>query len=179
MCCYICFVCNVSVCSRSQHMTNLSPLPPWCPVCILLCQCSTPAAVWERTQRRQLSVPICIPGTSLDTEAPPGMPRSEDDAETDLCYAEDDETSQKQRGCCCCCSSCCQVRNDTTANLRYARHYIKNMDKPVMMKPRAATCKDKSETSIKNYKWSNSSVILMENRSDGGFALALFDCTPD
>lgn len=104
------------LCSRSQHKATLSPLLPWCPVCILLCQCSTPAAVWERTQRWQLSVLICIPGTPLDTEAPSSMPCSEDDIETDLCYAEDDETSQKQRGCCCCCS-CCQVRNNHTVNV--------------------------------------------------------------
>lgn len=108
------------MCSRSQHMANLSPLSPWCTVCILLCQHSTPAAVWERTQRWQLSVPICIPGTSLDTEAPSGMPRSEDDIETDLCYAEDDETSQKQRGCCC--SSCCQVRDNHSVNVHCTKH---------------------------------------------------------
>lgn len=94
----------------------LSPLPPCLPVCILLCHCSAPAAVWQRKQRGPLSVTPRIPGPSLHATSPPGVPRSEDDAETDLSHAEGDEAGQAQRGCCCCHFCChCQVRSHSAA----------------------------------------------------------------
>lgn len=73
-------------------------------VCILLReqQSSAPAAVWEGTQRCQLSVPLHLPWSSLHPATPPGLPCSQDDPAADLSYAEGDEAGKEQRGSCCC-----------------------------------------------------------------------------
>lgn len=70
------------------------------PICILPCQWSAPAAVWERTQVR-LPVCFCISGSSLPAPTPPDTPFPKADPETDLLPVEEDEAGAAKGGCCC------------------------------------------------------------------------------
>lgn len=100
---------------KRQFETTDQPLSPfsslffwWQPVCILSCQRSAPAAVWERTQVR-LPVSFCISGSSLPAPTPPDTPFPKADAETDLLPVEEDEAGAAKGDCCC-----QQVRKSST-----------------------------------------------------------------
>ena len=91
-------------------------LAPSLSVCIVLWQRPAPADLWTRTAGGQLPVAVWTQRPLFRTATPCGWSKPQDDTETDITHAEDDEASQKARGCCRRRRRCCCIRIFSVSN---------------------------------------------------------------
>lgn len=92
-------------------------------VCVLLRWRSAPPVLWTRTPGGRTQA------ARFHTATPGGLSRPQDDAETDLPPAEDDEAGQEARGCGGCSCNCCGcIFSVSITNVCYTKHYMSGWD---------------------------------------------------